>query len=60
MPPHIKTILSIVVVAVGIAVLMIERDGPLSYAGWIAFGLSLFMVFALWLFPESSGKKKAD
>jgi hypothetical protein len=58
MPPHIKIPLSIVVVLVGIAAWYFERGGDLAYTGWIAFALSLFMVFAIWLFPEASAKKK--
>ncbi|MSP80246.1 MAG: hypothetical protein EXR02_04155 [Rhodospirillales bacterium] len=58
MPPHIKIPLSVVVVLVGGAILWIERSGDLAYTGWIAFALSLFMVFAIWLFPEASAKKK--
>jgi hypothetical protein len=60
MPPHVKIPLSVVVVLVGIAVLWIERGGELPHTGWIAFGLSLFMVFAIWLFPEASAKKKEN
>lgn len=60
MPPHIKIPLSVVIVLVGIAVWFYERGGELAHTGLIAFGLSLFMVFAIWLFPEASAKKKEN
>ncbi len=60
MPPYIKIPLSIVVVLVGAAVLWLERGGDVPHTGWIAFALSLFMVFAIWLFPEPSAKKKEN
>ncbi len=60
MPPHIKIPLSVVIVLVGVAVWWIERSGDVPHTGWIAFGLSLFMVFAIWLFPEASAKKKEN
>jgi hypothetical protein len=60
MPPQIKIPLSIVIVLVGGAVWYFERGGELQHTGWIAFVLSLFMVFAIWLFPEASAKKKEN
>lgn len=58
MPPQIKIPLSIVIVLVGGAVWLYEKGGALAHTGWIAFLLSLFMVFAIWLFPETTSKKK--
>jgi hypothetical protein len=60
MPPRIKIPLSVVIVLVGIAVWTYERGGELAHTGLIAFLLSLFMVFAIWLFPEASAKKKEN
>ncbi len=60
MPPQIKIPLSIVIVLVGGAVWYYERGGELQHTGWTAFALSLFMVFAIWLFPEASSKKKEN
>jgi hypothetical protein len=57
-PNHIKLILSILVafVAVGVHVFQARADQDLN--SWLALGLGLFMIIAMWLFPEAKGKKQ--
>lgn len=58
MPVHIKVMVSIAVLAVGAIVFFWERSSGIPTAAWIVAGLAVFMVFAMWLFPEPGGKKK--
>lgn len=58
MPVHIKLMVSIAALAVGAAVFFWERSSGIPETGWIAAGLAVFMVFAMWLFPEPGAKKK--
>ena len=52
MPVHIKIIVSVITLIVGVLFLYFEaRHGQFSI-GLIGAGLSVFMVIAMWLFRE--------
>ncbi|MEX2629254.1 MAG: hypothetical protein WD341_04885 [Tistlia sp.] len=58
MPTHIKLILSLVVLAVAAYVGWWQHGLGHQGPAWVAVGLGLFMVFALWVFPETKGDKQ--
>ena len=53
MPTNIKVCLSIVVLVVGVLMYIWEADQGNVQLSWIVIGLSVFMVFAMWIFPET-------
>ena len=57
MPSHIKLMLSIVALAVGAGAHYWERQGGNEQLSWIVAALAVFMVLAMWIFPETSSKK---
>lgn len=57
MPSNLKTMLSILVLVVGSAVFYFEHQAGADTVKWVAAFLAIFMVFAMWVFPEASGKK---
>jgi len=57
MPNNIKTMLSVLTVIVGAIVCFFERQAGNDDLAWVVVGLSVFMVLAMWIFPES-GKKE--
>ena len=59
MPPNIKVGLSIVVLVVGVLMYIWEADQGNVQLSWIVIGLSVFMVFAMWIFPEP-GQSRED
>lgn len=56
MPTKIKLAISVLVLAVGAGVWVFERGLDNVTASWVAGGLAVFMVLAIWLFPEVSKK----
>lgn len=56
MPTKIKLAISVLVLAVGGGVWVFERGLGNVTASWVAGGLAVFMVLAIWLFPEVSKK----
>lgn len=56
MPTKIKLAITVLVLAVGAGVWMFERHVGNVEASWVAGGLAVFMVLAIWLFPEVSKK----
>ena len=58
MPNDVKTAVSAVVLAVG-AVLAYWHGSPVrpDYANFV-MGTAVFMVVAMWIFPEAGGKKR--
>lgn len=58
MPPFLKVILSIIVAAVAAIMLWYELDHGAAHVGYVAIGLGAFMIFAVWLFPET--RRRAD
>ncbi len=57
MPTNIKLGLSVLTLIVGAAVHKWEAGQGNDQLSWIVAGLSLFMVLAMWLFPETGGKQ---
>ena len=53
MPRNIKVGLSIVVLLLGVLMYIWEADQGNVQLSWIVIGLSVFMVFAMWIFPEA-------
>jgi hypothetical protein len=58
MPTNIKLILSAVVVAVAALAGWWQLSIGQSVPGYVVWGLGAFMIFALWIFPETKGKKQ--
>jgi hypothetical protein len=58
MPAHIKAALSVLTLVVGAAVHLYEKDIGNEYLSWVVAGLAVFMVLAMWIFPETGGRKK--
>lgn len=58
MPSHIKAIISLLVAAVAAGMFLHENAVGHEANKWIAVGLAVFMVGALWLFPEAKGQKQ--
>ena len=59
MPTNIKVGLSIVVLVVGVLMYIWEVDQGNVQLSWIVIGLSVFMVFSMWIFPET-GQTRED
>jgi hypothetical protein len=59
MPSHIKAGLSIITLIVGALVHLYEKDLGNEQLSWIVAGLAVFMVLAMWIFPEA-GKRIND
>ncbi len=57
MPSHLKAILSAIVLVVAGVVVYLERQAGAMDVAWVAGFLGLFMVFAVWLFPETRKQK---
>jgi len=56
MPPRIKLLLSLLVLAAGAGVFTFEQSFGNTTPAYVAAGLAVFMVIAVWLFPEASKK----
>ena len=56
MPNNIKTMISVLTLIVGATVHFFERQAGNDHLAWIVAGLAVFMVMAMWLFPETGGK----
>jgi len=52
MPTHIKIIVSVITLVVGVAFYFSESHYGETILGWVGIGLSVFMVIAMWLFRE--------
>ncbi|MBM08800.1 MAG: hypothetical protein CMF69_04380 [Magnetovibrio sp.] len=57
MPSHIKAALSIVVLCIGFTMHWYEKENGDEQMSWVVIGLAVFMVLAMWIFPET-GKLK--
>ncbi|MEK9724513.1 MAG: hypothetical protein VW405_13660 [Rhodospirillaceae bacterium] len=60
MPTNIKLGLSVLTLTVGAAVHFWEADQGNADLAWIVAGLTVFMVLAMWVFPETGGKADKD
>ena len=56
MPNNIRAMLTVVVVLIACAAFWFEHQAGETFLKWLAAGLGVFMVFAVWLFPETEGK----
>lgn len=59
MPSHIKAGISVVTLIVGALVHLYEQNAGNEQLSWIVVGLAVFMVLAMWIFPEA-GKRISD
>lgn len=57
MPSNLKLMLSAIVLAIGATVFYFEHQSGADTIKWVAALLAVFMVFAMWVFPETSGGK---
>ena len=62
MPTHIKIIVSIITLIVGAVFFYLESAHGQAHVASVGAGLSVFMVVAMWIFPEAGdrAKKKAS
>ena len=58
MPNDVKAILSAITLLVAAAIAFWEYSGDRSDLAWVVIGTGIFMVVAMWIFPEA-GEKKA-
>jgi len=58
MPTHIKIIVSILTLLVGAIFYHCESDLGQSHVANVALFLSVFMVLAMWIFPEAGDRAK--
>jgi hypothetical protein len=56
MPNNIKTMISVLTLIVGSTVHFFERQAGNDHLAWVVAGLAIFMVLAMWLFPETGRK----
>jgi len=59
MPSRLKVMLSIVVCVVAGVLAFFEHRAGANDVAWVAGFLGLFMVFAVWLFPETRKQKNS-
>jgi hypothetical protein len=59
MPVHIKLMVSALTLLAGGGFFYFESTLGDSQLAYIGAGLSIFMVIAMWVFPEAGGKKKS-
>lgn len=58
MPKHIKIIVSLFTLLVGAAFHYFENTYGQSSVAMVGAALSVFMVLAMWIFPEAGDKSK--
>jgi Na+/phosphate symporter len=57
MPSGIKATLSLVVLVGGVIAYLFDKQDGNEQLGWVSVGLALFMVLAMWIFPETGSRK---
>jgi hypothetical protein len=57
MPVRYKLLISVLALIMGAAVFFLDTHSGGGTARWVALGLGPFMVFAIWLFPETKAKE---
>lgn len=57
MPSQIKAALSAVTLTVGALVHWWEKQSGNEQLSWVVAGLAVFMVLAMWIFPETGSRK---
>ena len=58
MPTHIKIMVSIVTLLVGAVFFYFENDLGQAHVAKVGLFLSIFMVLAMWIFPEAGDRAK--
>ena len=58
MPTHIKIIVSLVTLIVGAIFFYFENTLGDAYVAKVGISLSVFMVLAMWIFPEAGDRAK--
>jgi accessory gene regulator protein AgrB len=58
MPNIVKTVISLLVAAVAAGMFFYQDDIGLEVNKWIVVALALFMILALWLFPEAKARPR--
>jgi len=57
MPAKFKVLISVIVAVVALVAYYFQSAAGQPVTPWVALGLGAFMVFAIWLFPETRKKK---
>ncbi|MGR8946728.1 MAG: hypothetical protein ACU84Q_01685 [Gammaproteobacteria bacterium] len=60
MPTHIKIIVSIVTLIVGAVFFYLENSLGQAHVAKVGAFLSVFMVVAMWIFPEAGDRAKKN
>ena len=58
MPTHIKIIVSVITLLVGAAFFHFEAQHGQAHVAIVGAGLCIFMVLAMWIFPEAGDRAK--
>lgn len=58
MPTHIKIIVSVITLIVGAVFYYLESGHGQAHVANVGLGLSVFMVLAMWIFPEAGDRAK--
>ncbi len=60
MPSGIKAILSLIVLIIGAIAHWYEKQSGNEPLSWVVAALAVFMVLAMWIFPETGSRKRND
>lgn len=60
MPNDIKAGVSVLAILVAAAIAWWEFDGGRTTLGWVVAGTGVFMVLAMWIFPEAGVKSRTS
>ena len=58
MPTHVKIIVSIITLLAGAVFFWFENAHGEAHVAAVGAGLSVFMVLAMWIFPEAGDRAK--
>lgn len=57
MPNDVKAVVSVITILVAAAIAYWEHSNARPDLAWIVIGTGIFMVIAMWIFPEAGVKK---
>jgi len=60
MPNDVKAVVSVIVALVGYLFARWESANGRDDLYWLVLGTAVFMIVAMWVFPEAGGKKAGD
>ncbi|MGI9381840.1 MAG: hypothetical protein ACR2PO_01705 [Methyloligellaceae bacterium] len=60
MPNDVKAVLSVIALIVAAAFAYYETTIGNDHLVWVVLGTGVFMVAAMWVFPEAGSKKKKN